>query len=236
MGETSQAKGRQGALTGMTIEVIIFDAYGTLFDVYDVEQACEEAYPGRGKEISLTWRQKQLEYTWLRSLMKRYADFDQVTKDALVYSLEKMGLNYNDQQLKTLMALYLRLPHHPEVKQVLERLTAHKLAILSNGTAQTLQQVVNHNQLTTIFDAVLSADPLRVYKPEPAVYQIAVDHFQVEKQNVLFVSSNAWDVAGAKSFGFQVAWVNRSGLPPEQLEVQADFVVKDLQGLLHILQ
>lgn len=223
-------------LQNVQIGAIVFDAYGTLFDVSSVETECDRLFPGRGKELSQTWRQKQLEYSWLRSLMNRYVDFDQVTSEALTYSLQKMGLSFDEQLVRHLSNLYLALPPHPEVPQALSRFLPRRLVILSNGTKRSLTAVVDANGLWDRIGKVLSADASKIFKPYPSVYQLAVDELQLPKEQILFVSSNGWDVAGAKSFGFHVAWVNRTGQPLEQLGQQPDVMVKDLLELSGLLE
>jgi len=204
---------------------MVFDAYGTLYDVYSVGQRCESCYPGKGAQLAQLWRAKQLEYTWQRSLMQRYAPFSQVTREALEYSCAALGLPLEE----SLMAEYLKLALFPEVKAALERLSMKK-AILSNGSADMLGPLVRNSGLA--FDAVLSVDELRVYKPAPQVYELAVRRLGVAKERIGFVSSNCWDALGAKSYGLRVYWINRSNAPLDRLGFQPDAVVKSLDEIL----
>ena len=219
----------------MTAEVaaLVFDAYGTLFDVHSVSRRAEALFPGKGAALSAAWRAKQLEYSWLRTLMGRYEDFDRVTRASLEWALESLGLEGGEAAQRALIDEYRRLAPFPEVPQVLEKLAASRpLAILSNGHPDMLMAVVEHNGLRERFrGGVLSVHPARRFKPDPAVYRIAEEALGVPRPLVGFVSSNGWDAAGAKSFGFRAFWVNRSGAPVERLGVRPDAVVKGLDGL-----
>lgn len=212
------------------IEAVVFDAYGTLFDVHSVEKACDTIFPGHGAQISQVWRQKQLEYTWLRALMHQYTDFEAVNRDALKYTLNHLKLHHENATLETLLNAYLQLDYYPEVKQALQTFRPRKLAILSNGTPIMLVSVVRNAGLEAYFDQILSVDPLQTYKPDPPVYQLAVSKLNVPKEHILFVSSNGWDVAGSKAFGFTVGWINRQKTI-EELGVRPDFVVDNLLDL-----
>jgi 2-haloacid dehalogenase len=216
------------------IEAVVFDAYGTLFDVYSVEEACNNAFPGYGKQISQVWRQKQLEYTWLRALMRRYANFEEVNRDSLKYTLNHLKLKYDNSTVETLLNAYLSLEHYPEVAQALQAFQPRKLAILSNGTTHMLETVAQNGGLATYFDEILSVDALQTYKPDPQVYQLAVSTLGVPKERILFVSSNGWDVAGSKAFGFAVGWINRQGKTAEELGVLPDYVVGNLLELAEL--
>ena len=211
------------------IQAFVFDAYGTLFDVHSVQARCEVFWPGKGAQLSQLWRTKQLEYTWHRSLMQRYAPFSQVTAEALRYACEFLGLKLQETDLRTLMAEYRKLALYPEVTNALKKLKA-RTAILSNGSPDMLDPLVAQSGLA--FDAVLSVDELKVYKPAPAVYGLAVQKLQVPAQDIGFVSSNGWDAAGAKSFGFQVWWINRAGAPVERTGFPPDRIVRSLDEIL----
>jgi 2-haloacid dehalogenase len=208
----------------------VFDAYGTLFDVHSVQARCETLWPGKGAALSQAWRAKQLEYTWQRSLMRRYVPFSQVTKDALEFSCAVLSLSLDEEKLAILLAEYRRLALYPDVADALKRLKARKSAILSNGSPDMLDPLVAQSGLS--FDAVLSVDALKVYKPDPAVYELAVQKLQIPKQDIGFVSSNGWDAQGAKSFGFTVWWINRAGAPVDRLGFRPDHVVKSLNEVL----
>jgi 2-haloacid dehalogenase len=221
--------------TRMTADVaaLVFDAYGTLFDVHSVSRRAEALFPGKGAALSAAWRSKQLEYSWLRTLMGRYEDFDRVTRASLEWTFESLGLAADEAAHRALIDEYRRLATFPEVPAVLEKLARSRpLAILSNGHPDMLMAVVEHNGLRERFrGGVLSVHPARRFKPDPAVYRIAEEALGVPRPLVGFVSSNGWDAAGAKSFGFRAFWVNRSGAPVERLGVRPDAVVKGLDGL-----
>jgi 2-haloacid dehalogenase len=199
------------------IHVIVFDAYGTLFDVHSVIGRCEQLFPGQGESLSRLWRSKQLEYTWLRSLMSRYEDFEAVTRSALNYACRSLALPLTDRAAESLIDAYRRLEPYSEVPAALHSLRARKLAILSNGSPAMLEPMVHNAGLAAIFDAVLSVDALRIFKPHPSIYQLAVDRLGAKVENIAFVSSNYWDAAGATSFGFRTFWINRAGVQPDEL-------------------
>jgi 2-haloacid dehalogenase len=212
----------------MTHEALVFDAYGTLFDVHSVMRRCEECWPGKGGLVSQTWRTKQLEYTWQRSLMQRYEPFSALTRDALRYACEFLGLPLDEKRMEALMQEYLRLAAFPDVPGTLKKLSGKKTAILSNGSPDMLEPLVKSSGLK--FDAVLSVDELKIYKPAPQVYELAVK--RLGTRNIRFVSSNCWDALGAKSFGFDVYWINRAGAPVDRLGFRPDKVVKSLDEIL----
>jgi 2-haloacid dehalogenase len=213
----------------MAIDVLLFDAYGTLWDVHSVVTRCEACWPGKGARVSQVWRTKQLEATWLRSLMGRYVPFSSVTREALEYACESLGLSLQKDHESELMAEYLKLAPFPDVADALMRKHAERTGILSNGSPDMLEPLVLHSGLK--FDAVLSVDEVKVFKPAPRVYQLAVERFGVPKERIGFVTSNFWDAAGAKSFGFTVYWINRGGAPAERLGFQPDRVLKSLAAL-----
>jgi 2-haloacid dehalogenase len=213
------------------IDALVFDAYGTLFDVHSVVAACDRRFPGRGRELSQAWRAKQLEYTWLRSLMGRYRDFWGVTGDALGWACRSLGLECPDEARRELLDAYLRLDTFPEVKGALAALGARPLAILSNGSPAMLGSVVRHAGLEPAFAAVLSVDAVRVYKPHPSVYEMAPVRLAVPKERIGFVSSNGWDVAGAATYGLVPFWVSRTAAPAEELGQPAARSVRALDEL-----
>jgi 2-haloacid dehalogenase len=213
------------------IQALVFDAYGTLFDVHSVVRRCDELFPGKGLALSQLWRTKQLEYTWLRSLMSRYEDFASVTRAALRYATAALALECGPSAEAALMDEYLRLAPYPEVPSALDELRSCRLAILSNGSPSMLQAVVKNAGLEAAFREILSVDPLRVYKPHPSVYQLAVDRLGVPKEQVGFISSNFWDVTGATSFGFRTFWVNRTGALPDELGFRPAAVLNSLAAL-----
>ena len=210
---------------------LVFDAYGTLFDVHSVVALCDELWPGKGAQLSQLWRTNQLEHTWLRSLMGRYEDFAHVTEAALRYACAALALPYDDAKRSRLMRAYLHLATFPEVKDALARLHGIELAILSNGAPTMLQDLVANAGLAAAIPHVLSVDEVRIYKPSPAVYQLAVDRLGVPAKAIGFVSSNGWDAAGAKAFGFRTFWVNRAGAPVDPLGAAPDHVIGSLADL-----
>jgi 2-haloacid dehalogenase len=212
------------------IRAYVFDAYGTLFDVHSVMEA-GRAISSDPVTLSMTWRQKQLEYTWLRALMGRYEDFWTVTEAALRYTIRRLGLTATDEQIARLMAAYLSLACFPEVTRALQRLEGRPCAILSNGSPRMLEAAVASAGLGRFLTRVLSVDAVRTYKPAPAVYALGPEALGLPAGEILFVSSNAWDVAGAKAFGYQVAWCNRQGAPQEELGVSADYLITSLDQL-----
>ena len=224
---------KQNTLTGIT--ACVFDAYGTLFDVHSAVRR----YSNQIKEseaVSALWRAKQLEYTWLRSLMGRYVDFWQVTVDALDFSLETYGIS--DTVIRQdLLQAYMTLSCYSEVPDVLDRLKRKgiRCAILSNGSPQMLSSAVKNSGLSEFFDAVISVDMIGQYKPDPRVYRLAVDELKVEKSKIAFQSSNAWDAAGANAYGFNVVWVNRFKQKHERLNTSVDIELTDLEKLPELL-
>ena len=218
---------------------LVFDAYGTLFDVHSIVTTCERLFPGKGAILSQTWRVKQLEYTWLRNSMRRHVDFNQVTQDALRVACEALALSYTDAILDELNHAYRTLQPFADARSTLATLNAaqqkRKLAVLSNGAPDMLNAVVKHNGFDTLLDEVLSVEEVGVFKPDPRVYQLAVDRLGVAKNEIGFVSSNGWDAAGAKAFGFNVFWINRSGAPVERLGVMPDYLVENLDEVVEML-
>ena len=212
----------------MPIEALVFDAYGTLFDVHSVVRRCEGLWPGKGAQLSQLWRAKQLEYTWQRSLMKRYEPFSTVTRAALAYACEALGLALTAERMEALMGEYLMLSPYPDVPNAIRQFACRK-AILTNGSPDLIEPLVEHSGLK--FDAVLSVHELSVYKPAPEVYRLAARRLQLEAESIGFVSSNCWDALGAKSFGFTVYWINRLGAPVDRLGFTPDKTVKSLLDL-----
>lgn len=213
------------------LKAVVFDAYGTLFDVHSVIAECEALFPGKGASLSQLWRGKQLEYSWLRSLMGRYADFSTITRAALTTACSVLLLELSEAAARRLMDAYLVLNAFPDVVDTLGRLHGRKLAILSNGSPAMLDAVVRHARLDQLLDAVLSVDALRIFKPHPSVYAYATEILQVPAGAIGFVSSNFWDVAGATSFGFRTFWVNRTGTVPDDLGYQPAAVLSRLTDL-----
>ena len=193
----------------MNVKAVVFDAYGTLYDVQSVADVTEETFPGYGEIITQVWRIKQLEYTWLRSLMRQYRDFATVTRDSLAYTLKCMGLEYDDASFARIMDKYLHLDLYPDAMLALEAMADKKLAILSNGSPEMLNALVKNSGLDEVLDATLSVDPQKTFKPSPQAYMPIESELGVKPADVLFVSSNPWDACGAKSFGLNVGWIER---------------------------
>jgi 2-haloacid dehalogenase len=193
----------------MTIKAVVFDAYGTLYDIQSVATVTELAFPGHGEIITQVWRIKQLEYTWLRSLMGRYTDFAAVTAESLAYALRVLGLGHDDAAFARIMDKYLHLDLYPDALAALSAMKDRTLAILSNGSPDMLNALVTNSGLDRVLDAVLSVDANRIFKPSPEAYALIESGLGVAPAEVLFISSNPWDACGAKSFGLNVAWIER---------------------------
>lgn len=217
------------------ISAIAFDAYGTLFDVHSVRTTAEAAFPGHGERISELWRAKQLEYTWLRSLMDRYEPFSSVTESALVFTLKMLGLEPAEDVVRRLLDAYLHLDVFAEVPEALAALRPRPLYIFSNGDAAMLDPLVRHCGLDALIDGVVSVDPARVYKPSPRSYSLVPEAVGVPTEQILFVSSNSFDVMGAKSFGFPVAWIQRTRRVLDELGFEPDVEVRLLTDLPRVL-
>jgi len=214
------------------LDALVFDAYGTLYDVHSVTAKAEGFFPGKGGVLSQLWRTKQLEYTWLRSLMGTYENFNVVTEAALRYACASLKLDASATQISALLAQYVLLDTFPEVKAALARLKSrHKLAILSNGALDTLGTLVRNSGLAPLLDATISVDSLRVFKPAMRVYQLAVDQLGVPTNRVGFVSSNCWDAIAAKTFGFTVFWINRLDAPVDLHGAAPDHVIRTLDDI-----
>lgn len=214
------------------IKACVFDAYGTLFDVHSAVGKYRNTLKDAADSVSLLWRTKQLEYTWLRSLMGEHADFWKVTQDALDYAFDKHSLN--DPVLRQeLMDAYLNLDCYPEVPEVLATLKkrGYLIAILSNGTPKMLESAVINSKIDELIDHIYSVEQVGIFKPDPRVYSIAVDGLGVKPEEIIFQSSNAWDAAGAAYFGFRVAWVNRFGQSHERLPGTPDIEIQSLTDL-----
>lgn len=214
------------------IEACVFDAYGTLFDVNAAAQHCAAELGDKWQPLANLWRLRQLEYTWLRSLMGAYVEFWQITADALDFSLASLEID-DPAMRERLLELYLQLDAYPEVPEVLRTLKSAgmKTAILSNGSPQMLQSAVDNAGIGDSLDAVLSVDALNIFKPAPQVYQMAVDALGVAPEKISFQSSNAWDAHAASHFGFRVAWVNRFGQARERLPGAPDAELRTLGEL-----
>jgi 2-haloacid dehalogenase len=193
----------------VNIKAVVFDAYGTLYDVQSVAEITEEAFPGYGEMITQIWRIKQLEYSWLRSLMQRYRDFSVITRESLAYTLRILGLQYDDAIFERIMEKYLDLDLYPDAMPTLSAMKDRKLAILSNGSPGMLNALVANSGLDRLLDATISVDAKKIFKPAPDAYSLIETTLRVKPADVLFVSSNPWDACGAKAFGLNVAWIER---------------------------
>jgi 2-haloacid dehalogenase len=213
------------------IRAFVFDAYGTLFDVHSVVAACREV-TSDPETLSCEWRAKQLEYTWLRSLMGRYEDFWEITKAALRFAVKRLRLSATEVQMDRVMAAYLSLKAFPEVPETLKTLHPRfATAILSNGSPRMLQAAVQSSGLTPFLHHVLSVDPCRTYKPNPVVYGLAPKVLGLAKETIAFVSSNSFDVIGAKAFGYHTVWCNRAAAPLDELGFTPDVTVARLDEI-----
>lgn len=212
----------------MAIKAVVFDAYGTLYDVQSVAGVTDEAFPGYGEIITQIWRLKQLEYTWLRSLMNRYEDFSVITRDSLKYTFAVLGLEPDAGIFDRIMDKYIHLDLYPDAVQALAGLKGRKLAILSNGSSDMLNALVHNTGLDKILDATISIDSKRIFKPSPETYALIESNLGVKPSEVLFVSSNPFDACGAKAFGLNVAWIERVTAEAMALECQKNDVVRPL--------
>ena len=217
------------------VKAIIFDAYGTLFDVNSAAEKCKDKIGDKWEGFANYWRTTQLEYTWLRSLMKRHKDFWQITE----YSLDKSmnAFNINKSMRSELLNLYKTLNTFPEVKDVLNKLKEknYKLAILSNGTPSLLNELVKSNNIENIFDDIFSIEDVGIYKPDSRVYDIPTKKYQIQKNEVAFLSANTWDVSGGGNYGYNAIWVNRNNNIFDNLDYEAKNEVKNLNHLLDII-
>jgi len=193
----------------MSIKAVVFDAYGTLYDIQSVAAVTEQAFPGHGEMITQIWRIKQLEYSWLRSLMGRYANFNSITRDSLAYSLRVLGLSADADVFDRIMDKYLALDLYPDALATLAAMNDRPHANLSNGSPAALQALVKASGLDRVLHATISVDAVKIFKPSPQAYALIQPALGVDPAEVLFVSSNPWDVCGAKAFGLKVAWIER---------------------------
>jgi len=217
------------------IKAIIFDAYGTLFNVNSAAEKCKEKIGDKWEDFSNYWRTTQLEYTWLRSLMNKHKDFWKITEDSLDKSMEVFQINSS--MRKELLDLYKNLSTFPEVKGVLKKLKKkdYKISILSNGTPSLLKQLVKSNNLENLFDDVFSVEKVKIYKPSLKVYDIPIKKYKIKKNEVLFLSSNTWDVSGGGIYGYNTVWVCRNKNIFDKLDYIPKNKVTNLKQLLDII-
>ena len=219
----------------MKTKAVVFDAYGTLFDVNSAAEKCKDKIGAKWEAFANFWRTTQLEYTWLRSLMKRHKNFWDVTEDSLDKSMKVFNINKN--MKNELLSLYKILSPYPEVKEVLEDLKKKnfKLAILYNGTLDLLNELVESNKLNNLFDDLFSVEEVKVYKPDSKVYELPVKKYNIKASEVTFLSANTWDVSGGGNFGYNSIWVNRNKSEFDILDYQPKNEINNLKQLLDIV-
>ena len=217
------------------IKAIIFDAYGTLFDVNSAAKKCKNDIGDKWEEFANYWRTTQLEYTWLRSLMNRHKDFWQITEDSLRKSMKIYNINHNMRD--DLLNLYKILPTYKEVPKTLKilRKKKFKLAILSNGTPKLLTHLVKSNNLEDLFDDIFSIEDVGIYKPSPKVYELPLRKYKIKKNEVMFLSANTWDISGGGNHGYQTVWVNRNNNVFDNLDYEPKNQIQSLKGILDII-
>ena len=217
------------------IKAIIFDAYGTLFDVNSAAEKCKDKIGDKWESFANYWRTTQLEYTWLRSLMKRHKNFWQITEDSLDKSMKAFKID--NTMRNELLNLYKTLSTYPEVPEILKKLKEkkYKLSILSNGTPTLIDELVKSNNLDNIFDDIFSVEEVGIYKPEPKVYDIPIKKYKIEKNEVAFLSANTWDVSGGGNYGYKAIWVNRNNNIFDNLDYNPKNEINNLKELLEII-
>ena len=216
------------------IKAIVFDAYGTLFDVNSAAEKCKDKIGSKWESFSNYWRTTQLEYTWLRSLMKKHKDFWKITEDSLDKSMKVF--NINPDMKNELLDLYKILSPYPEVKETLQLLKEknYKLSILSNGTPSLLNELVSRNDLE-VFDDIFSVEEVSIFKPDSSVYDIPIKKYKIEKNEVAFLSANTWDVSGGGNYGFNAIWVNRNNLVFDNLDYTPKNIINNLKYLIELI-
>ncbi len=217
------------------IKAIIFDAYGTLFDVNSAAEKCKERIGDKWESFANYWRTTQLEYTWLRNIMKRHKDFWKITEDSLDKSMKVF--NIEPSMKNELLDLYKVLSCYPEVKDTLDKLSEknYKLAILSNGTPSLLNHLVSNNNLKNKFDDIFSIEEVGIFKPDSNVYEIPIKKYKIQKEEIAFLSANTWDVSGGGNFGYNSIWVNRGNNIFDNLDYKPEFKIKNLAEFLGLL-
>ena len=217
------------------VKACVFDAYGTLFDVNSAAAKCKEKLGNRWEGFANAWRTTQLEYTWLRSLMKRHKNFWEITEDSLDHAMETFKIK--KEMRNELLDLYKKLSPYPEVKKCLEDLKAKKIkiAILSNGTPELLKMLVESNNIQNYFDDIFSIESVGIYKPDSRVYEMPIKKYRCKSENICFMSSNTWDVSGGGVFGYNAVWVNRLNKVFDKLSYKPKYVINNLEELLKII-
>ena len=216
----------------MKTKAVVFDAYGTLFDVNSAAEKCKDKIGAKWETFANFWRTTQLEYTWLRSLMKRHKNFWDITEDSLDKSMKVFNINKN--MKNELLSLYKILSPYPEVRGVLEDLKKKnfKLSILSNGTPDLLNELVENNKLNNLFDDLFSIEDVKIYKPDPSVYELPVKKYKIKSGEITFLSANTWDVSGGGNFGYNSIWVNRYNSVFDILDFEPKNEINNLTQLL----
>ena len=217
------------------VKACIFDAYGTLFDVNSAAAKCKEKLGDKWENFANAWRTTQLEYTWLRSLMKKHKNFWQITEDSLDHTIATFNIDKN--MKKELLNLYKELSPYPEVKECLEALKSKKIkiAILSNGTPDLLKGLVESNNIQSYFDNIISVEDVKIYKPDPKVYEMPIKKYNCKPENICFLSSNTWDVSGGGVFGYNAVWVNRFNKIFDKLGYNPHYIINNLNQLLELV-
>ena len=220
----------------MKTKAVVFDAYGTLFDVNSAAEKCKEKIGAKWEGFSNFWRTTQLEYTWLRSLMKRHKDFWEITEESLDKSMKVFDINPD--MKKDLLELYKVLSLYPEAKEVLENLKkrSFKISILSNGTPALLNELIRSNNLNNFFDDLFSIEEVKIYKPDSKVYELPVKKYRIKPDQITFLSSNTWDVSGGGNYGYNAIWVNRNNTIFDNLDYQPNKEINNLTQLLDIIK
>ena len=217
------------------ITVCVFDAYGTLFDVNSAAEKCKKKLGNRWESFANAWRTTQLEYTWLRSLMKKHKNFWQITEDSLDHTMETFKIK---KELRNeLLNLYKELGTYSEVKECLDGLKSKKIkiAILSNGTPGLLKKLVESNNIQNYFDNIISVENIKIYKPDPKVYEMPIKEYNCKPENICFLSSNSWDVSGGGVFGYNAIWVNRFNKIFNKLDYTPQYIINNLNQLLKLV-
>ena len=217
------------------VTACVFDAYGTLFDVNSAAAKCKEKLGDKWENFANAWRTTQLEYTWLRSLMKKHKNFWEITEDSLDHAMETFNINKN--MRKELLNLYKELSPYPEVKECLDALKSKKIkiAILSNGTPSLLKGLVENNNIQSYFDNIISVEDVKIYKPDPKVYEMPIKKYNCKPENICFLSSNTWDVSGGGVFGYNAVWVNRFNKVFDKLGYNPQYIINNLNQLLELV-
>ena len=217
------------------VTACVFDAYGTLFDVNSAAAKCKEKLGDKWENFANAWRTTQLEYTWLRSLMKKHENFWQITEDSLDHAMATFNIDKN--MRNELLNLYKELSLYPEVKECLDALKSKKIkiAILSNGTPDLLKGLVESNNIQSYFDNIISVEDVKIYKPDPKVYEMPIKKYNCKPENICFLSSNTWDVSGGGVFGYNAVWVNRFNKIFDKLGYNPQYIINNLNQLLELV-